>query len=232
MKHLLMTALLAVSLFLPPAAVAEGIWQVKGHAFSNVHAWQKGTRVRVSGRVSGGPARAPFQAVIHVLGDEGKTHRVAVRMNSFTGQGETFEGGFTSKRRSQRWQVSQIEVVGPDPDEIRSLAARNRPAPRAGAAPPPPAAAQPRGGPAQCFPRAAEEAAGWSGVTFSSRRPVCITVTARPSGRLVLMRSVAPAEPAETRLPKGEYTAKIVGDGFVSSRDFSVLTDGVAVDLD
>jgi hypothetical protein len=232
MKHLLMTTILATSLLLPPSAGAEGIWQVKGHAFSNVHAWQKGTRVRVSGRVSGGPARAPFHAVIHVLGDEGKTHRVAVRMNSYTGQGETFEGGFTSRRRSQRWQVSQIEVVGPDPDEIRSLATQNRPAPRAGAATPAPAAAQPLGGPAQCFPRAAEGTAGWPGVTFSSRRPVCITVTARPSGRLVLMRSVAPSEPAETRLPSGEYTAKIVGDGFVSSRDFSVSADGTAVDLD
>ena len=232
MKHLLMTALLAAHLFLPPAAGSEGIWQVKGHAFSNVHAWQKGTRVRVSGRVSGGPARAPFQAVIHVLGDEGKTHRVAVRMNSYTGQGETFEGGFTSRSRSQRWQVSQIEVVGPDPDEIRSLAARGRSAPRARAATSSPADTQPRGGPVQCFPRAAEDAADWSGVTFSSRRPVCITVTARPSGRLVLMRSVAPAEPTETRLPRGEYTAKIVGEGFVSSMDFSVETDGAAVDLD
>lgn len=232
MQHILVTTLLAVSLFLTAAACAEGIWQVKGHAFSNVHAWQKGTRVRVSGRVSGGPARAPFQAVIHVLGDEGETHRVAVRLNSYTGQGETFEGGFTSRRRSQRWQVSQIEVVGPDPDQIRSLAARKRPAHHAVAAHPSPTAPQPRNGPAQCFPRAAEGASDWSVVTFSSRRPVCITVTGRPSGRLVLMRSVAPADSAETRLPRGEYTAKIVGDGFVSSLDFSVSGDGAAVDLD
>ncbi len=218
-----------LALLLSSTASAEGILQVKGHAFSNVHAWQKGTEVRVSGRVSGGPARSPFQAVIHVLNDEGGTHRVTVRMNSFTGQGETFESGFKSKKRSRWWQVSQIEVVGPDPDEIRVLKGQT-PAtsqPQASA----PSAPMPESGPPQCFPLETANAGSLPKVIFSSRRPVCVTVRALPSGRLVLMSNIDQNTPKEALLPKGEYAAKIVGHGFVANRNFSVSGNGAQIDL-
>jgi hypothetical protein len=222
-------SIIFLALLLSSTASAEGILQVKGHAFSNVHAWQKGTEVRVSGRVSGGPARSPFQAVIHVLNDEGRTHRVAVRMNSFTGQGETFESGFKSKKRSRWWQVSQIEVVGPDPDEIRALegqtAATRRPQASA------PSEALPESGPPQCFPLEAANTAPLSKVVFFSRQPVCVTVRTLPSGRLVLMSNVAQDSPKEALLPKGEYAAKIAGRGFVANRNFSVSGNGVEIDL-
>lgn len=220
-----------IVLLLSCPAFAEGIWQVKGHAFSNVHAWQNGNQVRVGGRISGGPARAPFQAVIHVRDDDGGTRKVAVRMNSFTGQGETFEAGFTSKRRSRRWQVSQIEVVGPDPNETLALAAQAKPTPRAGTTTPPAPAPGRESGPPQCFPASTADSA-MPRVLFSSRRQVCVTVRAKPSGRLVLMCNVAAGDATETRLPAGAYSANVVGDGFASRRDFTVPGKNVAVDLD
>ena len=222
-------SIIFLALLLSSTASAEGILQVKGHAFSNVHAWQKGTEVRVSGRVSGGPARTPFQAVIHVLNDEGGTHRVTVRMNSFTGQGETFECGFKSKKRSRWWQVSQIEVVGPDPDEIRALKGKAEAPRRTQTAAP--SGAMPESGPPQCFPLEAANAGPLPKVIFSSRRPVCVTVRALPSGRLVLMSNIDQNVPKEALLPKGDYAAKIVGHGFVANRNFSVSGHGVEIDL-
>lgn len=226
-KHLVIPLVLLLSC----PAFAEGVWQVKGHAFSNVHAWQKGSQVRVGGRVSGGPARAPFQAVIHVLGDEGRMHRVAVHMNSYTGQGETFEGGFTSRRRSRLWQVCGIEVAGPDPDETRTLADRARPPRPPVAAAPPAPAHRPASGPPQCFPAATAGAADMPGVLFSSRQPVSVAIRVKPSNRLVLMRSVTAADASETRLPAGEYSANVVGEGFAFRRDFVVSGERVVVDL-
>lgn len=224
--------LAAPFLFLVSLASAEGVWRVKGHAFSNVHAWQKGTRVRVSGRVSGGPARAPFQAVIHVQDDEGGTHRVTIRKTSFSGQGETFEGGFKAPKRSRWWQVIRIEVVGADPDEVRSL--QGRPGVRAAGpvhAPPPPAAALDYGA-QKFFPLESREREHLSGVVFASTRPVCVTVRERGSDRLVLIKNIAPHATDPTPLPPGAYTAHIVGDGFASKMDFSVTASEVLVDLD
>ena len=51
--------IILLALLLSSTASAEGILQVKGHAFSNVHAWQKGTEVRVSGRESAGAPPGP-----------------------------------------------------------------------------------------------------------------------------------------------------------------------------
>lgn len=218
-------------LLLCSAAVAEGVWRVKGHAFSNVHAWQKGTEVRVSGRVSGGPVRAPFQAVIHVQNDEGKTHRVTIRKKTFSGQGETFEGGFRAPKRSRWWQIIQIEVVGADPAEIARQAAQSRTMARLATPSSPAPADMPESGPPQCFPIETKTSGEVSRVLFSSMRPVCVTLRNRRSGRLVLMKSVSPHDLENTPLPCGEYSVKIVGDGFVSQKDVSISGQSQVVDL-
>lgn len=223
--------LLALLLLNCSPAAAEGVWRVKGHAFSNVHAWQKGTQVRVSGRVSGGPARAPFQAVIHVQDDEGKTHRVTIRKKTFAGQGETFEGGFKAARRSRWWQVIQIEVVGADPDEIRHPGQDTPGSARTAAPSTSTVSAMPEYGSRKCFPLEGTPQGDMHGVVFSSMRPVCVSVRERSSGKLMLMKSVQPHDLQATPLPPGEYSVKIVGDGFVSQKDFRVAADDEVVDL-
>ncbi|MDY0226735.1 MAG: hypothetical protein RBR38_07885 [Desulfomicrobium apsheronum] len=228
MKHVCFSLLF---LLLCSTADAEGVWRVKGHAFSNVHAWQKGTDVRVSGRVSGGPARAPFQAVVHVQSDEGKTHRVTIRKKTFSGQGETFEGGFRAPKRSRWWQIIQIEVVGADPAEIERQAAQSRTTPHVAAPYPPAPADMPESGPPQCFPLEMKTSGEVSSVLFSSMRPVCVTVRNRTSGRLVLMKNVSPHDLENTSLPCGEYSVKIVGDGFVSQKDVSISGQSQVIDL-
>ena len=230
-KHPGFFALLALLLLNCSPASAEGVWRVKGHAFSNVHAWQKGTQVRVSGRVSGGPVRSPFQAVIHVQDDEGKTHRVTIRKKTFGGQGETFEGGFKAARRSRWWQVIQIEVVGADPDEIRHPGQKAPGAARTAGPSPSPASAVPEYGSRKCFPLEGTSRGDMHGVVFSSMRPVCVYVRDRSSGKLMLMKSVSPHDLQATPLPPGEYSVKIVGDGFVSQKDFRVSADDEVVDL-
>ena len=209
-------------------ASAEGVWRVKGHSFSNVHAWQKGSQVRVSGRVSGGPPRAPFQAVIHVQDDEGGTHRVTVRKKSFAGQGETFEGGFKAVKRSRWWQVIRIEVVGADPDEVHSLKGGRKPSVRA---PSPPSAARDYGA-QKFFPLESRETGRMAGVVFSTTRPVCVTVRELVSGRLVLIRNVAPDDTVRTPLPPDDYAAHVVGDGFALQKDFSVTAPEELINLD
>ncbi|MGE4443321.1 MAG: hypothetical protein AB7D27_17830 [Desulfomicrobium sp.] len=213
------------------AAGAEGVWQVKGHAFSNVHAWQKGTDVRVSGRVSGGPARAPFQAVIHVLNDAGRTHRVTIRKTTFSGQGETFEGGFRAAKRSRWWRITQIEVLGADPANIQPHAARSKAAAHVPAPQPSAPVAMPESGPPQCFPIEAKASGSVSSVLFSSMRPVCVTVRNRASGKLLLMKNVSPHDLANTSLPYGEYSVKIVGDGFASQKNISISGPNQVIDL-
>lgn len=230
-KPMKQTCLTLFFLLLCSAAGAEGVWRVKGHAFSNVHAWQKGTEVRVSGRVSGGPVRTPFQAIIHVQNDEGKTHRVTIRKTAFSGQGETFEGGFKASKRSRTWQIIQIEVVGADPAEIERQAAQSRTIPRVAAPYPPALADMPESGPPQCFPLEMKTPGEVSSVLFSSMRPVCVTVCNRTTGRLVLMKNVSPHDLENTPLPCGEYSVKIVGDGFVSQKDVSVSGQSLVIDL-
>ena len=225
----LLLLLFAPLLFLSLAS-AEGVWRVKGHSFSNVHAWQKGSRVLVSGRVSGGPPRSPFQAIIHVQDDEGGTHRVTIRKKSFAGQGETFEGGFKAPKRSRWWQVIGIEVVGADPDEVRNLKDRRGGSAPAPAPSPPPAARDYEA--RKSFPLDNREAGRGSGVVFSTTRPVCVTVRERVSGRLILIRNIAPGDASRTPLPPGDYAVHIVGDGFASQKSFSVSSPEDPVDLD
>lgn len=218
-------------LLLNSAASAEGIWRVKGHAFSNVHAWQKGSQVRVSGRVSGGPVRAPFAAVIHVQDDEGRTRRVTIRKKRFTGQGETFEGHFRSPQRSRWWQIIQIDVVGADPAEIRRLTTSPGSAPGSAPSPSTNAVAIPESGPARFFPIRKQAPASMSAVLFTSMRPVCVTVRDRASGRLVLMKNVSPHDLEMTPLPCGKYSVNIVGDGFTTRKDFSIPAPDDTIDL-
>jgi hypothetical protein len=227
-RHLAL--LLVFLLSLCPQARAEGVWRVKGHAFSNVHAWQRGTQVRVSGRVSGGPARAPFTAVVHVQGDDGKVHRVTIRKKRFSGQGETFEGHFKAPKRSRWWQVIQIEVVGSDPAKIpRSRPRRTDSALRPAASD---ATETPASGPARFFPIENVAAADMPTVRFSSGRPACVSVRERASGRLILMKNVTPDDSSTTPLPRGTYRAVIVGDGFTTTREFSVPAPDGVISLD
>lgn len=228
MKH---AGFILIFLLLCSVAGAEGVWRVKGHAFSNVHAWQKGTDVRVSGRVSGGPVRTPFQAVIHVQNDEGKTHRVTIRKTAFSGQGETFEGGFRAAKRSRQWQIIQIDVLGADPAEIQLQKAQSRVLPHVAAPHSSVPGDMPESGPPQCFPIETKTSGDVSSVLFSSMRPVCVTLRNRRSGRLVVMKNVSPHDLANTSLPYGEYSVKIVGDGFVSQKDVSISGQSQVIDL-
>jgi hypothetical protein len=225
------TILTLFILMLSSAVSAEGVWQVKGHAFSNVHAWQKGAQVRVSGRVSGGPAREPFTAFIHVQDDEGRTRQVTIRKKRFSGQGETFEGHFRAARRSRWWQIIQIEVVGSDPAEVRRL---QTPPNNTQVSAPPTAAdsvAMPESGPARFFPIRKNAQANTPTVLFSSMRPVCVTVRDHASGRLVLMKNVTPHDLKMTSLPCGDYSANIVGNGFTTRKNFSIPAPGDIIDL-
>ncbi len=228
MKHAGFTLLF---LLLCSVAAAEGVWRVKGHAFSNVHAWQKGTDVRVSGRVSGGPVRTPFQAIVHVQNDEGKTHRVTIRKTAFSGQGETFEGGFRAAKRSRQWRIIQIEVLGADPAEIQRHKTQSRALPQVAAPYPSVSGGVPESGPPQCFPIKSKTSGDVSSVLFSSMRPVCVTVRNRASGKLLLMKNVSPHDLANTPLPYGEYSVKIVGDGFASQKNVSISGPNHVIDL-
>jgi len=221
-------SVLLALLLLAGAVRAEGVWSVKGHAFSNVHAWQKGTEVRVSGRVSGGPPRSPFQAVVHVRSDEGVTHRVNIRMQTFTGQGETFEAVFRAGKRASWWDVTQIDVVGADPalverrerqPQVQTFSASTQPAPEFTESS------------AKCFPIRRDPGNEAASVLFSCLNPVCITIRDAGSGKLVLMKNVSPHDLQETRLRPGRYSAEIAGDGPVRRKEFEITAADAVVDL-
>jgi hypothetical protein len=89
---------------------AEGIWSVNGHVFSNVHAFQRGKEVTVSGRVSGGSAKKPLQARITLQTDEGRTYYTYATITDFKGQGEIFESRFYSYQKALWWKIANIET--------------------------------------------------------------------------------------------------------------------------
>ncbi len=103
------TAMLALLIW-AISSFAEGIWQANGFVFSNVHAWQKGGQVTVSGRVSGGTLKNPLQAHIVVQNDEGRTYRALATVRNYTGKGETFQATFVARKKAQWWKIVTIDT--------------------------------------------------------------------------------------------------------------------------
>jgi hypothetical protein len=186
---------------------AEGAWNVNGYAFTNVHAWQNGKEVKVSGRVSNGPVRSPLQAEIHLENDAGKTRKVKIKIDKFTGQGEIFETRFTDSKRATWWRVTRIDVAGNEPDQIKSKA----PKPQTTNSPsrvPHTITTSP-----SSYPVKYKNSGAMSNVLFVSMRAVCVTVRDKNSNSLVLMKNVSPEVLEKIQMQYGAYTATIIGDG-------------------
>jgi hypothetical protein len=208
-------------------AVAEGTWNVDGHSFTNVHAWQQGGEVCVSGRVSGGTAKTPLRSWVHVRGDDGRSYKALIRIERFTGQGETFETRFKASKASKWWRIERVEVAGTNPDKQRQAdrpvhGARQRkrePPARLALAPP------------TSFPIKTESRHDIPRVLFSANATACLTVREQGNGRLVVMKNVAPDVQSEIRLPTGEYTAHVVGEGFDFKKRFAVVRGAERVEI-
>ena len=116
--------LIGYLLILAPNAFSEGNWESQGHIFSNVHAWQKGNEVTISGRVSSGPARNPLEAIIYVINDEGKSHSSYIKVPKYSGKGELFESKFYSYKKYKWWNILKISVTGksmPGPSQLSQI---------------------------------------------------------------------------------------------------------------
>ena len=208
-------------------AYAEGAWNVDGHSFTNVHAWQNGNEVCVSGRVSGGQAKAPLRSWIHVRGDDGRSYKALVRIEGFTGQGETFETKVKVSKASKWWRIERVEVAGVEiskpgtADRSRSSSGKQSEVPQS-----PQSAFS-----VTSYPLKPESAHDMPTVLFSSRSPVCLTIREMATGRLMVMKNIVPNVPGETRLPIGEYTAHVAGNEFDFKKRFAVTPGTECVEI-
>lgn len=208
-------------------AYAEGAWNVDGHSFTNVHAWQNGNEVCVSGRVSGGQAKAPLRSWIHVRGDDGRTYKALVRIERFTGQGETFETKVKVSKASKWWRIERVEVAGGDiskpgtAERSKSGSGKQSEAPQSPHSP----------SSVMSYPLKPESAHDMQTVQFSSETQVCLTIRELRSGRLMVMKNIAPNIDGATRLPIGEYTAHVVGKEFNFKKRFAVVRDSELVEI-
>lgn len=201
-------------------AYSEGAWHVDGHSFTNVHAWQQGGDVRVSGRVSGGKAKSPLRSWIYVRGDDGRTYKAQVRIERFTGQGETFETRVKVSDASKWWRIERIEI----PEIEFSKPGRIDHSMKG--------PIQQHSGPQsqqsetslKIIPFKSDSANDMPTVRFISTIPACMTIRELDSGRLMLMKNIAPDDRCETRLPVGKYTAHIVGKGFDFTKQITVTS--------
>lgn len=204
---------------------AEGAWNVNGYAFTNVHAWQNGKEVKVSGRVSNGPARSPLLAEIHIENDAGKKRNVKIKIDKFTGQGEIFETRFTASKKATWWRITRIDVAGNEPDQIKSKA------------PKPQTTNSPSRGPhtktssPSSYPVKYEKSGAMSNVLFISMRAVCVTVRDKNSNSLVLMKNVSPEVLEKIQMPYGVYTATIIGDGYKTQKEFEIASEDEVIQL-
>lgn len=210
-------------------AYAEGAWNVDGHSFTNVHAWQNGNEVCVSGRVSGGKAKAPLRSWIHVRGDDGRLYKALARIERFTGQGETFKTKVKVSKASKWWRIERIEVAGV---EISKPGAADRSKINSGKQSVVPQSLQSAAS-MTSYPLKPEFAHDMSTVLFSSGTPVCLTIREMVTGRMMVMKNIAPNVPGETRLPIGEYTAHVAGNGLDFKKRFAVThgTECVEINL-
>jgi len=208
-------------------AYAEGAWNVDGHSFTNVHAWQNGNEVCVSGRVSGGKAKVPLLSWIHVRGDEGKTYKALVRIERFTGQGETFKTKVKVSKASKWWRIERVEIAGvetskPRPaDRSRSSSGKQSEVPQS----PRPSVS------VTSYPIKQESAHDMQTVLFSSGSPVCLTIREMATGRLMVMKNIDSNVPGETLLPIGEYTVHVAGNGFDFKKRFAVTRGAECLEI-
>jgi hypothetical protein len=209
-----------VSLFIlciwSSAVWAEGSWNVKGHAFTNVHAWQNGKEVKVSGRVSSGPARSPLLAQIHVENDAGKTRKVKIKIDKFTGQGETFETRFTASKKATWWRITRIDVAGNEPEQIRTKA----PTPQTANSPS--SISHTKTASPSSYPVKYEKQGAMSNVLFTSLHAICVIIRDKKSNSLVLMKNVSAHVSEKIQIPYGDYTATVIGDDFNIQREFKI----------
>jgi hypothetical protein len=204
---------------------AEGAWNVNGYAFTNVHAWQNGKEVKVSGRVSNGPARSPLLAQIHIENDAGKTRKVKIKIGKFTGQGETFETRFTASKKATWWRITRIDVAGNEPEQIRTKT------PTAQTTNSPSSVPHTKTASPSSYPVKYEKQGAMSNVLFSSMRAVCITVRDKRSNSLVLMKNVSSHVPEKIQMPYGDYTTTIIGDGYKMQKEFKIENEDEVIQL-
>lgn len=210
------------------SAWAEGAWTVKGHAFTNVHAWQQGNEVKVSGRVSNGPVRSPLQATIYSTNDAGRTHSASFRIEKYTGRGETFETQFTSAKRAKWWNVTRIEVAGEAPNEenrkqivLQQKNIMNSPI----------LDVRDENTNQKCFPLKNTGSVQSSRVLFTSLSSVCVTIRDKKTNKIILMKNISPHVLEEIAMPFGTYSAKIIGDNFSSQKDFDIASENEVIEF-
>jgi len=223
------TSMILFSLLICVASAwAEGAWTVKGHAFTNVHAWQRGNEVKVSGRVSNGPVRSPLQATIYATNDAGRTHSVTVRIETYTGRGETFETKFTSTKRAKWWNITRIEVAGETPHEENRKHVVTQ---QKNIVNSPTFDVRDENSKQKCFPLKNADSVQNSRVLFTSSSSVCVTIRDKKTNKMVLMKNFSPHVLEEIALPFGTYSAKIIGDNFSSQKDFEIASEREVIEF-
>lgn len=202
-------------------AFAEGNWESQGHIFSNVHAWQQGNEVTISGRVSSGQPRNPLEAIVHVINDEGKSHSAHIKVSNYSGKGELFETKFFSYKKYKWWNILKINVTGqsmPGPsqsmpgeptqksvyNEIAVINNSNE-------------ISSPKS-----YPKKSNTEGEISKVLFSSFNKISVVIRNKKTNKLVMMKNISPHDLVEVDFPYGEYNAKIIGDGINKKQDFLI----------
>lgn len=211
-------------------AFAEGNWESQGHIFSNVHAWQQGNEVTISGRVSSGPARNPLEAIVYVINDEGKTHSSHIKVSNYSGKGELFETKFYSYKKYKWWNILKIDVAGqsmPGPsqsmpgeptqksvyNEIAVIDNFNEISSQ------------------KSYPKKNNTESEISKVLFTSFNKISVVIRNKKTNKLVLMKNISPHDLVEINFPYGEYNAKIIGDGISKKQDFIIDEEAETIHL-
>jgi hypothetical protein len=222
--------LASILLFFGTNAFAEGNWQSKGHVFSNVHAWQQGNEVTISGRVSNGPARKPLEAIVHVINDEGKTHSSYIKVPNYSGKGELFETKFYSYKKYKWWNILKINVTGKsilepsqiiqekptqtivknEISEIDNYTEISSP---------------------KSYPKKNDMRGEISRVLFTSFNKISVVIRDKKTNKLVMMKNISPHDLVEVDFPYGEYNAKIIGDGINKKQDFLIDEEAETIHL-
>ncbi|MBU4526534.1 MAG: hypothetical protein KUA37_02115 [Desulfomicrobium sp.] len=228
MKKLIFLAICL--LILRTNAFAEGNWESEGYIFSNVHAWQKGKEVTVSGRVSSGPAKNPLEAIIYVINDEGTMGFTYLNIANYSGKGELFEAKLHSSKKYKWWNIEQINVIGksmPGPSQsmpgepiqknvnneisvIDNFNERSSP---------------------KSYPKKTNIDGKTSRVLFTSFNKISVVIKDKKTNKLVMMKNISPHDRVEVDFPHGEYNAKIIGDGINKNQDFIIDEDAETIHL-
>lgn len=90
-------------------AIAESYWPVNGHIFSNVNTLQKGNKVTLSGRVTGGGAKNLLSVKVTLQDDNGNIYYQQVRIPNYNGRSELFKTNFYASKKAKWWRILAVE---------------------------------------------------------------------------------------------------------------------------